>query len=173
MPQPSIFFWGFLMGGVRNKKTVRTALAAAADPAAYETAPAPPARLRGEGRAYWERIAPLLVARRVLTPCHLEALETLCDQWAIYLAVKEYLAKDVSRWTVTAESGYETEAPQVRAMGNAHRNLLRLWAAFGLTPHSEPRLLPERGPGAKAREPSRLVAIAAEKTAHDQEHRPP
>ena len=145
-----------------------------ADPAPYSVAPPPPAGLRGVSRQYWERIAELLTARRVLTPLHLEALETLCHQWAVYRSCWEYLAADPERWITTSESGYESESGRARALGAAHKNLLRLWAHFGLTPHSEARLLPPRGPGTKGYDPAaELSAEAAEKTRHDEEHRPP
>jgi P27 family predicted phage terminase small subunit len=160
-------------GGVRKRKTDEAA-AAVADPTPYTTAPEPPKRLDGFGREYWVRIAALLTSKRVLTPLHLEALETLCDQWACYVTLKIWLGEDASRWTTVTETGYESESVQARAMGNAHRNLLRLWAHFGLTPHAESRLLPERGPGTKGHNPAGMLMDAAdEKTRYDEQHRPP
>ena len=136
-------------------------------------APQPPEGLDAAGRAYWLRVVPLLVERGALTVLHLEPLEALCDQWGRYQALKRWLAEDVERWTFTTESGFQVESPQARQLYQALKELERLWAKFGLTPHAEPRLEP-KGSGRRGFDPAAgLMAAAGEKTRYDEEQRPP
>lgn len=159
--------------GSRGKKVTPAAGGVAAVVAvsaeAYTVAPEVPVELGEYGRAYWERIAPLLVDRRVLTPLHLEPLLAMCDQWDTYQRLSAWLREDPGRWTFQTETGYESESPQVRMMGSALKELQRLWAKFGLTPYAE-----ERVSVTKKRQPrgSRVQQLAGEKTAHDEENRP-
>jgi P27 family predicted phage terminase small subunit len=159
--------------GGRGKKSQPAAGGVAAVVAvsaeAYTVAPEVPAELGEYGRAYWERIAPLLVDRRVLTPLHLEPLLAMCDQWDTYQRLSAWLREDPARWTFQTETGYESESPQVRMMGSALKELQRLWAKFGLTPYAE-----ERVSVTKKTQPrgSRVQQLAGEKTAHDEENRP-
>jgi P27 family predicted phage terminase small subunit len=156
----------------RKGKDTHAAVLVSTDP--YAISPACPKRLRGAAKEYWDRIAPLLTAKRVLTPLHLEALETLCDAWGTYRRLSDWLAADPSRWTFETAAGYEQEAPQVRLLGGAVKELLRLWAHFGLTPHSEARLVPRRGGQVSAADPAAaLMAAAGEKTRDDEAERPP
>jgi P27 family predicted phage terminase small subunit len=143
----------------------------------FLTAPAPPAPLDEIGRTYWVKVAGLLVRRKVLKAIHLEPLEALCDAWARYQRLKTWLGSDPSRWVAeNKRSGHRKPAAEVALLRESLAELRAGWQRFGLTPHAEPRLLPERGPNSRGMNRDAagdyLERIAALKTIGDEESRP-
>jgi phage terminase small subunit len=82
-------------------------------------APDPPQYLEIEARQYWERIVPIMLAKKVLTIADLEAVEVMC---VLYGKVRKMATAgvDISSALVTQLRLYQTE--------------------FGLTPHSRNRV---------------------------------
>ncbi len=143
----------------------------------FSEPPPPPAHLGEAARAYWTKLAGLLVSRKLLKPAHLEPLATLCDSWETYQTCRAYLGTDLSRWVVTnAKTGAQKESPQVRLMRAALAELQIGWGRFGLTPHSETRLVPERI-AARQRTGNPhfdyMQRVAALRDEHDGDFRPP
>lgn len=122
--------------------------------------PAAPKDLGKHGREYWQRLAPLLVEARILTPLHLEAFKVLCETWQIYREMQLKLNK-LDDWTFTTDKGYCAELPEVRLRQTAIQTLARLWPKFGLTPEALAKL-GKHGGAAGGRLPE-LEAFAAMK----------
>lgn len=96
--------------------------------------PQPPEYLGDIAKDYWRVIAPQLVAANILTALHLESFAILCETYEEYRELSAWLREDPTRMTFVAESGYESESPQVRIRDRANANLQKLWLKFGLTP---------------------------------------
>jgi P27 family predicted phage terminase small subunit len=140
-------------------------------------APPPPTCLDEVGAAYWRKLAGLLVARRTLKTSHLEALQSLCQSWSAYTMFRAHLGRDLEKWIVAnARTGSRKQSPEVGLMRAALAELQVGWARFGLTPHGESRVIPERVAAKNGRSPSDTAAtylqrVAELKTLHDEDGR--
>jgi P27 family predicted phage terminase small subunit len=85
---------------------------------------------------YWNRIGPQLISIGVLTLLHLDTFAQLCRTYAEYRRLDDWLNEDESRFTFMTQTGYESEAPQVRMRDKAMATLQKLWPKFGLSPLS-------------------------------------
>jgi phage terminase small subunit len=84
-----------------------------------EEIPPAPISLGVHGKAYWDRIVPLLLAKRVLTVVDLESLEIMCMMYHKVLKAS-FAETDLNAASVTQLRLYQTE--------------------FGLTPASRAKL---------------------------------
>lgn len=107
-------------------------LAMLAEP--LEAEPPVAERLGSHGRQCWQRIAPLLVDLRLLTPLDLEALEALCHQWDDYLTWHLAIQRDPSLAIVEYESGARQKSPEASLRDSAYDRWLKLLPRFGLSP---------------------------------------
>ncbi len=107
--------------------------------------PPPPDDLKGFGREYWIEYAELLTELQLLEPIHHSAFRVMCDCWAEYRRLSDWLAEDPSRMTFETDKGYQSETPQVRQRDNALNQLNKLWMKFGLTPHALAQLKKSHG----------------------------
>lgn len=98
--------------------------------------PPAPTYLKEHGKAYWERIGPLLIDAGILTAGHLESFGLLCESWDEYRRLADWLAEDPSRAVITYQSGAQSPAPQVQMRDHASKMMYNLWSKFGLTPHA-------------------------------------
>lgn len=142
----------------RRPKSKAPARKAKAQP--LDAVPEPPEGLGEFGRQYWQRLAPLLVEARILTPLHLESFGVLCETWQSYRTLTDYLGA-LKDWTFTTDKGYMAEIPQVRLRQVALLTLQRLWPKFGLTPEALAKL--NKHGGARGKRLTPLEEFAASK----------
>lgn len=126
-----------------------------------QTVPDPPDELSDVGQTYWRRVAKLLVDNGILTELHLEALRVLCETWEEYRQLADELRGNPEGRVFTTESGYQGESPTVRMRDRALAALQKMWAKFGLTPHSLTTL--NKSGGGHQNKQSRLQAFSASK----------
>jgi len=126
-----------------------------------EAVPEPPADMPAAGQAYWREVAPMLVQHSILTALHLESFRVLCELYADYRALSDYLRENPAAATFTTDSGYEQESPRVRMRDKALAALQKLWPKFGLTPQALAQL--NKHCGARGGKLSRLESFAASK----------
>jgi P27 family predicted phage terminase small subunit len=110
-----------------------------------------PLELAADGAASteWQRTAPMLRERKVITDGDRGALIALCQQWSIY-------QQAVQKWStmgmiVKAPSGYPMVNPYLGIANKALTNCMKIWAELGLTPSSRSRV--HAVPDAEARDP--------------------
>lgn len=99
-----------------------------------------PDELRNDrvAREEWQRAAPMLRDRKVVTDAERGSLIALCQQWSIY-------QQAVQKWgelgmVVKSPSGYPIVNPYLGIANKALGNCLKLWAELGLTPSSRTRV---------------------------------
>lgn len=130
--------------------TFRKDRSSADEPADPVSLPECPDWLDDEGRSEWERLAPLLVARRTVTDASRGLLATLCQAWSVFVHASrkfnemrdegDVSAQDVRRWSA--------------AMTEASGTYMRAAAEFGIGPASRTKVvaLPEqKGDDGKAK----------------------
>lgn len=94
-------------------------------------APAAPASLSDDARPHWDVVAPLAVEVGTLTGADLPALAVLAET----LATEQTLRAALSKEGVTITTGTTTKAhPALRALSDTRSQVIRMLAAFGLTP---------------------------------------
>lgn len=93
--------------------------------------------------AEWQRLAPLLLSRRVVTMADRAALLALCLEWSRYLDAS---AKATPMVYIT-KSGYPMPNPYLSIATKALNACARLWPELGLTPSSRSRVRAEGPPG--------------------------
>lgn len=121
--------------------TFRKDRASSDEPADPVSLPECPAWLDDEGKAEWERLAPLLVSRRTVTDASRGLLAILCSSWSMFVHATmtvnglrdsgEASAHDIRRWSA--------------AMTEASATYIRAAAEFGIGPASRTKVvaLPE------------------------------
>jgi P27 family predicted phage terminase small subunit len=97
-----------------------------------------PEHLDVEARKVWERLAPQLHARGLLTELDVDALGALCSTQAILSEARERLADE--GLVVTGPRGAVKPSPWLAIANQAQRDLRSLAAEFGLTPLSRQRI---------------------------------
>lgn len=96
--------------------------------------PKPPAWLTVEAKAEWKRVAPDLVARRILTADNLSLLESYATAIGMVKLSAATLASD-GHSTVNAKGGVQRH-PAVQTLREFMAEARRLAAELGLTPTS-------------------------------------
>lgn len=114
----------------------RIAPGPAVEPA--DAPPEPPAHLDEAARAEWDRLAPRLVAAKLMTPADAGALAIYCGAFSQYLHARDEL-KAHGSVTETAAGGLKT-SPYVAIAAQARNLMLRVLIEFGLTPASRARV---------------------------------
>lgn len=107
----------------------------------------PPAELADNvvASAEWTRLLPLLRRARAITDGDRGSLLALCQQWAVYLAAAQRVAR--GGMVVKAPSGYPMPNPYIAIANKSLGNCIKLWVELGLTPSSRSRVKTEPGAG--------------------------
>ena len=151
------------MGGRPKPRVIRhSANGNSRHPFTEPPRPAHPEQLGEFGRAYWDRLAPILVERRQLDAGNLELLETLCHTWQRYMTLRGWLDANQDRLTFRSATGFERPAPQLAMMAGVLRELRQLWKLFGLCPKAADK---ENAAALSLREAAALKTIGDEESA--------
>lgn len=110
------------------------------EPQSPVEAPAIPAILGAEGKAEWERIVPLLIARRTLAKTDRAMLTVYCQAWEDFTAATILVAK--ARAGKYKHKGALQDHPR-RVLYHAVDRLLKTAAQFGLSPSTKARVRAE------------------------------
>ncbi|MGI8310681.1 phage terminase small subunit P27 family [Saccharopolyspora hattusasensis] len=121
------------------------------EPVPPEQEVACPEWLSDEAKKIWERLAPGLIARNVLTPWDADAFTVLCESLARYKAATALV--NGSALLVQGSTGL-VRNPALQVQSEAERAFLTYAARFGLTPSDRQALKTEvadakPGPGAE------------------------
>lgn len=92
----------------------------------------PPRELQPESKVVWDRLAPDLIAKGVLTPWDTEAFAVFCDAIATYAECKELLAEQ--GFTARGAAGGVIKNPHWQIMRDAVDIISRIGGRFGMTP---------------------------------------
>ncbi|MFC0434557.1 phage terminase small subunit P27 family [Kutzneria buriramensis] len=112
------------------------------EPTPPETEIVPPEWLSPDARAAWDRLAPTLIQRGVLTAWDLDAFVVLCEALGRYKTATKLV--NGSALLVPAGSGLGPN-PALRVQADAERIFLTYAARFGLTPSDRQALKTETG----------------------------
>lgn len=122
----------------------------AASPAAVETKPVIPARIAPHppvwltnliAREEWERLAPELVAMRVLSAMDYTALGLYCQAFASWLSATMVIAEKGAAYLTKSKHGeMERARPEVKIAAEAEKTMLRYGQQFGLAPLARSRV---------------------------------
>ena len=105
-------------------------------------APAPPDWLPDDGKSEWRRVAPLLLAMRVLRDTDLTALAVYCESYARYRQAIKDLDDNKSMYTDTGAGSIKAH-PAITVLNRALGQMHGFMAEFGLTPSSRSRVASE------------------------------
>lgn len=110
--------------------------------------------LQPEAVSYWESALPVLIAMRVLTTADVYALARLCNLYARYKILNEYLMRKGATGTTYAikddkgKTRGAAEVPQAWEYRQLHGMMATLERELGLTPAARTRLRVEQAPAA-------------------------
>ena len=84
----------------------------------------------------WHQFAPKLSDAGILTELDLPAFRVLCEVYADFIRLTNYIRKNGSTYRIRYNSGYEVVAtrPEVKELRGVRRELLTLSDKFGMTP---------------------------------------
>lgn len=97
-----------------------------------------PVELTEAAAAVWDRLAPDLLAKRVITAWDTDAFAEYCDQVAIYWECRDHLQAD--GLTAKGAAGGVIKSPFWQIMRDASANAAKIRAKFGLTPSDRSQL---------------------------------
>jgi len=109
-----------------------------ADPKPLAGAPKPPAWLSSSAKAEWNRVAPILTERKILTVADLGGLESYCLVSGQVRDCQKTLAALPSAY-FEGQNGSPRPHPAIRVMHTAMTIQRQLAAELGLTPVSRSR----------------------------------
>lgn len=105
-------------------------------------APSPPEWLPAEGQEEWRRVAPLLLAMRVLRDTDLMALAVYCEAVARFRQARQDLDDNGGLTTDTGTGSIKTH-PSVTVLNQAVAQMRAFMVEFGMTPSSRGRVASE------------------------------
>lgn len=106
---------------------------------------APPAWLKKDGLAVWQRLAPRLSALKLLTQTDVETFARYCRNFARWLRMQERLDKQGEIYEIETASGIVRRADPAFLIGDRlERQLAAAEAAFGLNPADRQRIFAAR-----------------------------
>lgn len=107
-----------------------------------------PVTLPADAQAVWDRLAPDMIAKKVLTAWDVDAFAEFCRSVALYnRAAVEVEAAPIM---VDGSHGGNVVNPAIRAMQIAHQMMRATGQRFGLTPGDRAALKVEHGTPAKS-----------------------
>lgn len=118
------------------------------EPIPTEGAIVPPVDLPDDAQAVWDRLAPDLIAKKVLTSWDVDAFASYCRWAALYnRAAREVENEEV---TVPGSHGGTVLNPAIRAMDTADKGMRAVGSRFGLTPGDRAELKVDHGSGSRS-----------------------
>lgn len=127
-----------------------------AEPIPAEGNVVPPVKLPPDAQAVWDRLAPDLIAKRVLSAWDVDLFCAYCREVAYY----NRAAAEVAESGLTAPGsvkGTKVVSPAFRAMVAAEKMMASLGSRFGLTPADRATLKADHDP-APTSGPGRLLS---------------
>lgn len=98
----------------------------------------PPATLKGDALAEWDRIAPLLSAAGLLTQLDPFALTLYCEAYADWSEAKRQIDKFGT--VIKGAKGFPVLSPYVGIAAKAWERMRKILIEFGMTPSSRARV---------------------------------
>jgi P27 family predicted phage terminase small subunit len=114
----------------------------------------PPYPLREEAQIVWDRLAPDLIAKKVLTPWDVDHFVVFCDAVATYRECRAQL--DFEGYTAQGSAGGVIKSPYWQIMRDAASIMSAVGSRYGLTPSDRTRLTMD-DPDDKPRGAERLL----------------
>ena len=108
--------------------------------------PPVPEGLRDEVVAEWNRLAPLLAAKGLLTEVDWLAWQLGMHAYDTWLTISEQLASPNEEYVIISEKGAPYQNPLVSIAGKAYQSVLKFCREFGLTPSARSGLKIAGGP---------------------------
>lgn len=127
-----------LLTGNPGKRAVRRAAESVPQ---RKRAPSPPVWLPEDGQEEWRRVAPLLLAMRVLRDTDLTALAVYCEAYARFREARKELDENGGLTTDTGTGSIKTH-PSVTVLNQAVAQMRAFMVEFGMTPSSRGRVAP-------------------------------
>ncbi|HLU76136.1 MAG TPA: phage terminase small subunit P27 family [Nonomuraea sp.] len=115
-----------------------------------------PDRLSDEARAVWDRIAPDLVARKVLTPWDVDSFATFCDAVARHRRAAARL--DADGEVVEGHRGVAAKNPWWQIWRDAADVMVKMGSRFGLNPADRTQLSVGGDEGDDEKSPARYLS---------------
>ena len=113
------------------------------EPIPSEGAIFPPVDLPGDARAIWDRLAPDLIAKKVLTSWDADEFANGCRTQA--LLNEAFLNAEKSPLVTPGSNGNLVLNPAIRAVTALEASLRSIWSRFGLTPGDRAQLKVDDG----------------------------
>lgn len=109
----------------------------------------PTCELSPSARVVWDRLAPDLVAKKVLTAWDLDQFVVFCNSVAIYHECHELMA---GQYLETGAAGGVIKSPYWQIMRDCQATMTQIGSRYGLTPSDRASLKiePDEGPSAGA-----------------------
>lgn len=107
-------------------------------PGPMTAAPSAPCWMQETAKQEWERVAPILAERKILTDADLGSLESYCVAYGQVRDCQKTLA-DLPSYFFESENGAPRPHPALRVMHTAMTIQRQLAAELGLTPVSRSR----------------------------------
>jgi P27 family predicted phage terminase small subunit len=116
-----------------------------------EGPPDPPPFLEGDALVEWHRVAPSLWRSGRLRPVDVGALSAYCREWARWKGAEEAIAAEAAKGALNSafsddgligytQNGKPRPNPLLATSARAARQMVRIAAAFGMTPASRSAL---------------------------------
>lgn len=121
-------------------------------PEPLKVVPDPPSHLSPEAREEWARLAPVMVAQRLLTAIDVGAFASYCQAYGRWVQAERAITKMRARDELTdalmirTTGGNAIQNPLVGVANRAHELMLKTAIEFGMTPSARTRV--EGGSGA-------------------------
>lgn len=112
------------------------------EPLPSEQAIVPPRALDGYAQSVWDRLAPDLIAKRVLTAWDVDQFATFCEAASTYKEAREHLTAE--GLTARGAAGGVIKSPYWQIMRDAADIMTKVGGRFGLTPSDRSSLTIER-----------------------------
>jgi P27 family predicted phage terminase small subunit len=108
------------------------------EPLPSEAAVQPPVELSPGAQAVWDRLAPDMTAKQVLTAWDLDNFAAFCDATDLYWQARKHL--EVEGMTAQGAAGGVIKNPHWQIMRDAVSVMSKLGGSYGLTPADRTRL---------------------------------
>jgi P27 family predicted phage terminase small subunit len=98
----------------------------------------PPAHLTEDAITEWNRLAPELLQKGVLTIADRAALAGYCQAWADWVSARKEI--DTNGMVTTTPKGFEVQSPWLGIANRAMDRMIKIANEFGFTPASRSRV---------------------------------
>lgn len=114
-----------------------------------------PARISDRGRVVWERLAPDLIDKKMLTTWDVDAFTVFCEAVATYHHNRELMGEE---YTARGAAGGVIKSPHWQIMRDCADTIAKFGARFGMTPGDRANLRTEGGDDKPAHGGERLLS---------------